>query len=92
MSIRLDQSLLRAIDRMDGGEGTVRYRSVLEPFVLTTSWAYVDHIVIPVGQHFHREVAEVFYVLGGEGTITASGENEPPNRLRSVREMLFRFG
>jgi mannose-6-phosphate isomerase-like protein (cupin superfamily) len=81
MNIHLDQSLLRPVEHMNGGEGTVRYRRVLEPYVITTSWAYIDHLTIPsgssVGRHFHREVAEVFYVLGGEGTITVSGDNEP---------------
>jgi mannose-6-phosphate isomerase-like protein (cupin superfamily) len=38
----------------------------------------VDHLLLPpgvsVGSHLHREQAEVYYVMGGEGTLFVGSE------------------
>jgi len=74
MTMRLDRALLRAVNAMSGGKGTVQYRRALEPSAFTTSWAYVDHLVLPpstsTGPHLHREVAEFYYVIRGQGAVT----------------------
>jgi len=81
MTMRLDPALLRSVDGMSGGKGSVQYRRALDTSVFTGPWAYVDHMVLPpgasLGPHLHREVAEFYYVMNGEGAATVATETAP---------------
>jgi mannose-6-phosphate isomerase-like protein (cupin superfamily) len=76
MAMHLDREQLRPANGAHGAKPSVQYRRALDSSVFLTNWSYVDHLLIPPGSsttpHMHMEVAEFYYVMSGEGTVTVS--------------------
>jgi mannose-6-phosphate isomerase-like protein (cupin superfamily) len=81
VTLKLDRSLLKPVSQMDGGTGTVMRARALGPSVFFTSWAYVDHMIVPVGASIGAsrmaDMSEAYYVISGDGTVTVDGETAP---------------
>jgi mannose-6-phosphate isomerase-like protein (cupin superfamily) len=103
MTMRLDTSLLRAPGARGRGAATappdpkaVLSRRVLGPAVFSTTWSYVDHIVVPPGATTvelpHDSVGEAYYVLGGEGTISVKGAAPGTAPVRTGDALAVRLG
>jgi mannose-6-phosphate isomerase-like protein (cupin superfamily) len=98
ISFHLDRALLKPVNGMDGGTGTVQYRRALEPSVFSTTWSYVDHLILPpgssVGSKAKPDFAEVYYAMSGNGEATLGTETSTihsgdvlPVQLNEAREI-----
>jgi mannose-6-phosphate isomerase-like protein (cupin superfamily) len=101
MTIRLDKSLLRAAGRGRGPAASppanaVLSRRVAGPAMFSTTWSYIDHVLVPAGAATpelpHEALAEAYYVLGGEGTISVTGVEPGTAAVRAGDAIPVRIG
>jgi quercetin dioxygenase-like cupin family protein len=75
---QLTKESLRPVVKMNGGKDTVLYRRALGPGAFASNWAFVDHLLIPVGstvgRHYHAGVDEVYLVIKGKGKVHVNDE------------------
>jgi mannose-6-phosphate isomerase-like protein (cupin superfamily) len=69
---------------------------VLGPAVFSTTWSYVDHVVVPPGsatpELAHENVGEAYYVLRGEGTLSVKGATPGTAPVRVGDAIPIRLG
>ena len=103
MVMRLDSALLRPAAGRGRGAApppvdpkAVLSRRVLGPAVFSTTWSYIDHVVVPPGattpELAHDGVGEAYYVLAGEGTISVTGAAAGTAPVRGGDAIPIRLG
>jgi len=103
MTMRLDRALLRPAGARGRGAApssasptAVVSRRALGPSVFSTTWAYIDHVVVPPGVSTpdlaHDAVGEAYYVLAGTGTVTIQGATHESAAVRTGDAVPIRIG
>ena len=103
MTMRLDAALLRPAGARGRGAAApppdpkaILSRRVLGPAVFSTTWSYIDHVLVPPGVSTsaaaHDTVGEAYYVLAGAGTVTVKGGTAETAAVGSGDAIPIRIG
>jgi len=102
MTIRFDKSLLSATGARGRGasvppaSNAVLSRRLAAPAMFSTTWSYLDHVLVPPGSSTpelrHDALAEAYYVLGGQGTISVAGGESGTAAVRAGDAIAVRIG
>ena len=49
----------------------------ISDFPIRTCKVLIIHSDLEIGNHYHKEKEEIFYLLKGKGTLTVDGEEKP---------------
>jgi mannose-6-phosphate isomerase-like protein (cupin superfamily) len=64
--------------------------------LFSTLWSYIDHVLVPPGaatpELAHDGLAEAYYVLGGEGSISVAGVESGTAGVRAGDAIPVRIG
>ncbi len=75
---------------------TVLTRRALGPAVFSTTWAYIDQVLVPPGMSTtemkHDAVGEAYYVLAGGGTVTVKGATSETAPVKTGDAIPIRIG
>ncbi len=78
VSSELKKEKLLTDKHIYAGNGLL-YRRALGPEIFSTSWNYVDHIIIPAGKatgpHIMAGIEEVYYAIKGSGNFITNGSS-----------------
>jgi len=103
MTIRFDRALLRAPGARGRGApvpppppNAVLSRRAAGPAMFSTTWSYLDHVLVPSGASTpelpHDGLAEAYYVLAGEGTLSVAGVESGTAAVRAGDAIPIRIG
>jgi mannose-6-phosphate isomerase-like protein (cupin superfamily) len=103
MVVALDTSLLTApvargrdASAHPATANAVLSRRAAGPAMFSTTWSYLDHVVVPAGASTselpHEAIAEAYYVLAGEGTVSVAGTDGATATVRPGDAIPVRLG
>jgi mannose-6-phosphate isomerase-like protein (cupin superfamily) len=102
MVMRLDRDLLKqTVDRgrraaPAPSRTAVLSRRALGPSVFSTTWAYIDQVLVPPGgltaEMRHDSISEAYYVLAGNGTVTVKGRSDDSAAIHAGDALPIKIG